>query len=61
MIDNDDEQPSYDQFIDEMRLPFVFGNQYAVAAASKCTQGTNSSNTLPEYRSLPGSIRTIQR
>ena len=34
MIDNDDEQPSYDQFIDEMRLPFVFGNQYAVAAAA---------------------------
>ena len=34
MIDNDDEQPSYDQFIDQMRLPFVFGNQYAVAAAA---------------------------
>ena len=34
MIDNDDEQPSYDQFVDEMRLPFAFGNQYAVAAAA---------------------------
>ena len=34
MIDNDDEQPSYDHFIDQMRLPFVFGNQYAVAAAA---------------------------
>lgn len=34
LIDNDEEQPSYDQFIEEMRLPFIFGNQYAVAAAA---------------------------
>lgn len=34
VIDNDKEQPNYDQFIDEMRQPFVFGNQHAVAAAA---------------------------
>ena len=34
MIDNDPQQLSYDRYIEEMRQPCVFGNQYAVAAAA---------------------------
>ena len=33
-IDNDTKEGTYDQVIEEMRLPFTFGNQYAVAAAA---------------------------